>query len=233
MPQKSLPRLASMVSATIATVSLVACGPLYTLLEPPAPQRSFAPDELLIEQDVMPPIWTDAWGPFLPAGDNLCTTECAATQFGVASREPSILAEHAVYRYRSAGISQRTFEKVYLPQAECPKSASEWTYESPTADQSSFGCYDWAGHAVPICEWAGLYEEYITVFWARMSPDEIPLADIEKAVKEIDARMTQYLDKPYIHLHSPRSQLRLCHRHAVHPPFATVEGQHKTWYNGY
>jgi hypothetical protein len=177
-------------------MSLVACGPLYTLLEPPAPQRSFAPEDLLIDQGVIPPAWKGAWGPFLPTGDDLCTTESAAIQFGVDDRELPVQAEHDVYRYRSVGIAQRTFEKVYLPQAERLESVSEWTYQSPIADQSSFGCYDWAGRAVPVCEWAGRYEEYIVVFLARMTPDEVSLSDVEKVIRAIDARMAQYLDKP-------------------------------------
>ncbi len=163
--------------------------------EQAAPQRSFTLEDLLIGQDVIPSVWKDRWGPFTQFGDDLCSTECASIQFGVSGRESHTQAFHDVYRYLSADIARRTFEKVYLPSRIYLKAVEEWTYQSTTAGQSHFGCSG-DGHSPPICQWAGQYEEYIVVFWVRMTPEEVTLADIEKAVRAIDERMTSYLKGP-------------------------------------
>ncbi len=56
---------------------------------------------------------------------------------------------------------------------------------------------DWEERDMSVCEWAGRYEEYIVVFWCRMVPGEMSLADMERVVRAIDERMAQYLDKPF------------------------------------
>jgi hypothetical protein len=183
-------RLMLMMTAAAVTLLSTACR----YLEPRAPQRSFTPEDLLVDQNVIPSVW-ETFGLVFPAGDDLCTTECASIQFGVAGRDLPIQTEHAVYRYLSVGIAQRTFEKVYLPRAGRLESPSEWTYTSPAADRSFFGCYDWAGRATPVCEWAACYEEYIVVFWVRVTPGEVSLVDIERVVEAIDERMATYLGK--------------------------------------
>lgn len=171
---------------------LVAC----TFFEAPAPPRSFAVEDLLLDQTFIPSVWKDAWGPFFPAGNEMSTRESTAIQFGVAEREAPIQAQQMVYRYRTDGVARLTFENEYLPQVGFFSAAREWTYQSQVADRSFFGCYDWEGRDIPVCEWAGQYEEYIVVFWTRMTPDEVTLADIEKAVRAIDERMTSYLKEP-------------------------------------
>ncbi len=158
-----------------------------------APERSFAPEDLLVDEKLMPSGWKALGLPFLPAGDDLVTHESTAIQFGVADREPSIQAEQDVFRYQSAGGAQRKFEFVYLPPRRHFDSVSEWMYQSPFAGQSYFGCYDWAGRSTPVCEWAGQYEEYIVVFWTRMTPGEVSLADIERVVRAIDGLMVDKL----------------------------------------
>jgi hypothetical protein len=181
------------VTLLITMLCFAACRVLFW--EPRAPQRSFKLEDLLIGQEVIPSVWKDSWGPLYQSGDDLCTTECAAIRFGVAGRDPHIQAVHNVYYYLSAGIARRTFKKVYLPSKERLKPVDEWTYESATAEQSHFGCYS-DGRSTPACQWAGQYEEYILVFWTRMTPGEVTLADIEKAVRAIDERMALYLQSP-------------------------------------
>lgn len=174
----------------ITILCLAACKVLFW--EPRAPQRSFKLEDLLIDQEVIPSVWKDKWGPLYQLGDDLCTTECVTIRFGVSSRDLHIQATQDVYRYLSTGIARRTFEKVYLPSKVYLEAAEEWTYQSTVAEQSHFGCYD-DGRSTPICQWAGQYEEYIVVFWTRMTPGEVTLADIEKAVRAIDERMALYL----------------------------------------
>jgi hypothetical protein len=170
-------RIASIVPALTVTLFLTACG--YRFWEPRAPERSFTPEDLLIDQGIVPQS-CELSNPIFPAGDELCTTECAAIRFAVTNDHQLIRGgTHSVYRYLSAGIARRTFDKVYLATARSLDSVSEWTYQSPVAEQSHFGCSNMAGSVGVACEWAGRYEEYIVVFGAVMLPGELSQANIE------------------------------------------------------
>ncbi|WP_448338105.1 hypothetical protein [Chloroflexus aurantiacus] len=106
---------------------------------------------------------------------------------------------HDIYRHQSTGIARRTFDKVYLAMARSLDPVSEWTYQSPVAEQSRFGCGNMAGSVGIFCEWGAQYEEYIVVFGVALPPGEVSLANIEQiedVVRAIDARMAEYLGKP-------------------------------------
>jgi hypothetical protein len=105
------------------------------------------------------------------------------------------MAMQEVFRYRSSGIAERTFEEVYVPLSASRDSVDDWTYQSPLAYQSRFGCGFTAGNVRTVCEWAGQYEEYIVVFQADRDPPRLTLADMEQVVRAIDARMEQYLSQ--------------------------------------
>lgn len=178
---------------------LTACWCGFRFWEPLAPERTFTPEDLLIDQDIVPPGW-ELSNPFFPTGDTLCTTECASRGFKVTiADEYSIrYGGHDVYRYRSTGIARRTFEIVYLSETTLHTSASGWTYQSPVADRWHFGCNEMAGSVGVYCEWGGQYEEYIVLFGAALPPGEVSLANIkqiEDIVRAIDARMAEYLSR--------------------------------------
>jgi hypothetical protein len=185
-----------MILAVAAALLVTACR--IRFWEPRAPERPFTPEDLLIDGDMLPSGW-ELHGPIFPAGDTLATTESASIGFSVHD-EPSILGgTHSVYRHQTTGIARRTFEMVYLTPLMRGASARGWTYQSRVADQSHFGCIDLAGDVWEYCKWGGQYEEYIVVFGARVPPGEVSSASVEqmeKLVREIDARMAQYLGKP-------------------------------------
>lgn len=188
-----------MLMLLIATVILllIVCGCWFW--EPHAPERSFTPEDLLIDQEIVPPGW-DLTNPIFPAGDELCTTECVAIRFAVADDQQLVCGgTHSVYRYLSAGIARRTFDKVYLATAMSLDPVNEWTYQSQVAEQSHFGCGNMAGNVGVTCEWASRYEEYIIVLGVALPSGEVSLANIEQIeeiVRAIDARMAEYLGKP-------------------------------------
>lgn len=189
-------RLRLMILVATATLLLSACG--YRFWEPRAPERSFTVEDLLIDQDIVPPGW-ELTDPLFPVGDTLCTTECATIGFKVTDDESSIeYGGHDAYRYRSAGIARRTFEKMYLSATRLQTSASGWTYQSPVAEQSHFGCGNMAGNVGVYCEWGGQYEEYIVVFGVTVPPGEVSLANIEQVeemARAIDEKMALCLGK--------------------------------------
>lgn len=190
-------RVALTMFTTLAMLLLTACR--IRFWEPLAPERSFTPEDLLIDQEIVPPGW-ELTEPTFPAGDTLCTTECATRGFTVSDDESPIrYGGHDVYRYRSTGIARRTFDKIYLAMSRSLDPMSEWTYQSPVAERSHFGCDSMAGDARMFCEWGAQYEEYIILFSVGMSSDEVSLGSIEQMeeiVRAIDARMAEYLGKP-------------------------------------
>lgn len=189
-------RLRLMILVATPTLLLSACG--YRFWQPRAPERSFTVEDLLIDQDMVPAGW-ELTDPLFPVGDTLCTTECATIGFKVTGDESSIeYGGQDVYRYHSAGIAHRTFERIYLSATRLQTSADGWMYQSPVAEQSHFGCGKMAGNVEVYCEWGGQYEEYIVVFGARVPPGEVSLASIEQleeVVRTIDEKMALYLGK--------------------------------------
>jgi len=181
------------IALTIALL-LTACG----FLEPRAPERTFTPGELLIDQGILPRGWK-LTGPSFPAGDTLCTRESAWIGYTVTDEQRSIRGgTHSVYRHQSVWIAHRTFDRVYLAMARSLDPVSEWKYQSQIAEQSHFGCDNTGGGVDVYCEWGGQYEEYIVVFGARVAPGEVSSASIEQieeVVKAIDERMAEYLEK--------------------------------------
>ena len=180
-----------LVALFILGTFLSACRGYF---EQRAPQRSFTPENLLIGQDTIP-AWV-AGAPYFPGIDDLCTTECAAIQFWAPQGGyPGALATHFVYRYRTSGIAQRTFDYVFLAQVRSYETVDEWDYQSSIAEASSFGCHSMAGNVGQACIWGGRYEEYIVVFITRLVPGEMTLTDIERVVEAIDTKMADYLGK--------------------------------------
>lgn len=189
-----------MMSLTaLVMLPLTACR--LRFWEPLAPQRSFSPEDLLIDQSIVPPGW-ELTEPSFPTGDTLATRESATRGFFVktAHNEYSIqYGGHDIYRHQSTGIARRTFDKVYLAMARSLDPVSGWTYQSPIAEQSHFGCHNMAGNVGVYCKWGGQYEEYIVVLGVAMPPGEMTPANIEQIeeiVRAIDARMAEYLGKP-------------------------------------
>jgi hypothetical protein len=183
-------RTGEIVAIGLAAVLLLsACG----FLEPQAPARSFALDDLFLPDDALPAGWK-ALEPVSLIGHDMCG-ECLTIAFDVPGYVDPALAAQEVFRYRSTGIAERTFQKEYMPIGACLDPVDEWTYESVIAEQQHFGCCLTAGNVRTVCEWGGQYEEYIVVFLADRDPPRLTLADMEQVVRAIDARMEQYLSQ--------------------------------------
>jgi hypothetical protein len=160
-------------------------------LEPTAPARAFGPEDLLLDQDAIPQ-WL-ASAPFLPAGNNLCTTECTARQFGTKPGYAGALATQYVFRYSTSGIAQRTFDYEFQIMAGVYDTVSSWDYQSPVAQQSFFGCLNMAGNVAQSCWWAGRYDEYIVSFKSIMVSGEMDLRAFRQVVNAIDEQVSSYV----------------------------------------
>ena len=176
------------------SVVLSSCGVMAPLFEAPAPKRNFTKEDLLIGQESIPSIWQPLKTLF-PYGDPLATNESVAMFFGkIINGEQRAYATQLIYRYDTKGGAQWVFDHQYLPRPHL-HLPSEWHFKSSYANESFFGCFEMAGNVGQSCEYAGRYEEFITVFRTQMIPNEMTLTDLEKLAKAIDSRMAQYLSK--------------------------------------
>lgn len=187
-----LERSVLLAAAAIGAMVLVGCywG------ESEAPQRSFTPGDLLVGLDSFPTEW-QRFEPYVPSGDDLCTTECAAVQYTMAeANSPGPLATQSVYRYLSTRIAQRTFDKVFLAQERSLEAVSSWTFKSSVADQAHFGCRTMAGNVGQVCVWGGRYEEFIVVFRTQIGVADMSLSALEAIVRATDAMVASHLGHP-------------------------------------
>lgn len=174
----------------IGTFSLSACTPR----KEPVLERSFSTVELLISLSDMPPGWTGGIGKKLEErADYFSTEDSASISFGTDTELPYKSAGQRIYRYDNPSVAKSVLEELILP-GEVGETPSDWTYQSPVADQFFFACYDYEGRTQPRCRWSGLYDEYIVIFGSWMIPGRMSLNDMEKVIRAIDARMAEFLN---------------------------------------
>jgi len=169
---------------------LSACTYLET-----APKRPFTTMELLISLSEMPPGWTVS-DPPKELRDDISTEDASITIFQADTDFPRRGATHRVYQYRNRSSAKAVYEEFVLP-TQLGNTPAEWAYQSTVSDQSYFACYDYEGREPLHCQWSARYEEYIVAFSSWLIPGRMSLQDMERVVRAIDARMAQYLDKPY------------------------------------
>lgn len=178
--------------AVVVTTTALFLNACYSF-EPRAPERAFNLSDLLLDQDSIPVTW-QVFERFVPVGDELCATECSAIRFGPQTgTDNHAVATNFIYRYKSSGIAQRTFDNVYLVQQKSLSAVAEWSYQSERAQQAHFGCRMTAGDTGQICMWAARYDEFIVVLSARMVPGELSIAQLLPIVEELDGRITAQL----------------------------------------
>lgn len=180
----------TVIILTIAGILLSGCDLLGT-----APERSFTTKELLIGLSEMPPGWTVSNGP-IKLKDDVSSKDASVIVFQADTNVIRRGAMQRAYRYRSSSGAKRMYEG-YIRPRQFGTTPPEWTYQSPVADQSYFACDDNQGREPLSCEWSGRYEEYVVVFGSWIIPDRMSLQDMECVIRAIDARMAQYLGKPY------------------------------------
>jgi len=160
---------------------------------PGAPQRDFSIEALLLDETAFPP-GTNA-GPVSSRPNRLGSRENRGLtfygQFGIAN--------HDVYRYRSAGQAASRFEREltlsfpntpfwgpWAPPVELP-------YQSTAADRFHLACG--IGVGTPMCIVTAQYEEYLIRFNVHMHPEFMTYQDLERVLRAIDERMARNLGK--------------------------------------
>lgn len=158
----------------------------------PAPTRPFSTEDLLITLEDMPPGWQVRSGPedlrdSITVGESLWivfTAEDTVAPFQTAS--------HRVYQYHN----HRQATQIYQSDVQVGhwgETPPEWKYESSLASTYTFTCGWYNDISQSVCEWSGVYEEYIIVFHAWLILDRMTLQDIERIVGGIETRTAEYL----------------------------------------
>jgi hypothetical protein len=158
-----------------------------------APQRDFPTEALLLDETAFPPE-TKA-GPTMPMPNKLGSRESRGLtfygRFGIAN--------HDVYRYRSAMQAASTFERettLWFPNTQFSGPwtvPSELSYQSSIADRFYLACSIEMG--IPMCNGIAQYEEYFIRFNVHMHPEYMTYQDLERVLRAMDERMVQYLGK--------------------------------------
>jgi hypothetical protein len=167
-------------------LSLSACG----FLEPTAAERTFKTADLLIGVADMP-LGYSSYEPF--SSREFSCAECASVQF--PKLNSTAVATMDVFRYLRTGAAQRLFDEVILVAPHLYPE-TPWDYQSAVADKTYFGCFELnEKEAAPVCQWVGLYEEFIVVFRTLLGPDGMSLNEMKNVVQTIDQRLADHLKK--------------------------------------
>jgi hypothetical protein len=160
---------------------------------PGTPQRDFPIEALLLDETAFP-LGTKA-GPAMPMPNKLESRESRGLtfygRFGIAN--------HDVYRYRSARQAASTFERettLWFPNTQFSGPwtvPSELPYQSPVADRFYLACSIEMG--TPMCNIIAQYEEYFIRFNVHMHPEFMTYQDLERVLRAIDERMARNLGK--------------------------------------
>ncbi len=174
-----------------AGLLLVSC----MLVEPQAvPERPVATKDLLIGLHDMPEGWVVTDGPEDSPWE-INVDEGFWIGFEAVDSMPHRKASHEICRYDNARKAAIIYEDLVVPY-HYGETPAGWTYQSLLADQYHFTCYTYTGYTNPICEWSGVYEEYIVIFNSGLIPERMSLEDMERIIQTIETRMEQNLQKP-------------------------------------
>lgn len=170
--------------------------------QPLAPERPFRTVELLVDLSVMPPGWKlDARRELGKGTHHLSVGDSAVVVFTAEGESPHKPTQQYVHRYRNSSAAKGVYEQFVHPAGTTP---SDWTYQSPVADQTIFACYDYEGREpYPICEWSGRYEEYVVTVYSWLITGRMSLQDLEQMIRAVDARIARHLDKSSTEENSP------------------------------
>jgi hypothetical protein len=195
----------------LALLSLAClCSPascwLFHIFEPPAPERAFEIEDLLVDVSDFPANWyVNAPPAPMPHCDGAITTQKEDIHIGFRAKSPThIAAGQTVYRFGARWLAAAEYSD-RLPiefNSNSVASLTPWEtppelpYRSPVADQFHFACHV---NAVltpqTVCAAMGQYEEYLLISHSIMDPEYMTFADLERILVAIDERMALYLGK--------------------------------------
>jgi len=184
--------------AVTVILLVVGCQPQPSHPAPKALDPELA--RLLVDSPLFPATWYLATAPF-PWYWLEGAEASAAVQFRLQGSRA--LAIHTLFRYRNTAQAAAEYRRQMPGEFFSAERLTPWEapeelpYQSPVADQFRFGCavigrsytdrYRFA-----TCQVMGQYGKYLSVFFTWVSPEGMPLEDLERILKAIDERMAGY-----------------------------------------
>jgi hypothetical protein len=182
-------------------ILLLLCGAPALALALPAllPRAERVPpvvlNDLLVDASAFPGEWGVGEGPgrARPPRD-LSLGEDGAVIW-LVPRGRLAFAHQQVMRFRNAtaavyGFQQLRYFSGIFP--DDPRVPPGWSYRSPSAGDWTFACAN-DGARVAWCLAIARYDEFVSVFVAHGEPDGLALAEMERVLRAIDARMDAQL----------------------------------------
>jgi hypothetical protein len=176
---------------------------LFHIFEPPAPERAFEIEDLLVDVADFPPNWyVNAPPAPMPHYDGAITTQEEDIHLGFRAKSPThIGAGQTIYRFGAQWLAAAEYSE-QLPiwfNSNSVASLTPWEtpeelpHRSPVADQFHFACHRTTLGPNLVCLAMGQYEEYLVVFNTHIAEDYMTFADLEGILLAIDERMALYL----------------------------------------
>ncbi len=186
------------VSTLLVVSSALLCRVVTGVDEGPVPTPTFPLEDLLLDTSAFPEGW------YLPTGEpsdppggfglRTALTFSPSGSGGIALHEASVArnAEEAAEGYQK-------WEGLWFSDREgyCTWAVpSEFTYQSPVADQYRLACcIRQQEGGDQTCQAVGQYGRYLIRFHTYMNPESMTYADLEHVLVAIDERMALYLEK--------------------------------------
>lgn len=185
----------SMVLCIIsATLVLTSCALLAipSRRDPPVALR-----ELLIDESALPAGWRAGEVSSIPRGasDDHGDETLMIGFIGPSTLQGHDGAYHLIYRFRNSALAAQVYKTMqndilfFREAADSGKHPADWQYRSPIADDWRFAC-EFRG-----CGAIARYDEFVSVFSASMTTSSMAPAALEAALKAIDQRMAEKLNK--------------------------------------
>lgn len=156
----------------------------------PAPERSFTPQDTLINIHDLPEGWVLMFGP-REVIDNTRSNDSSEIAFAPKNYPQNRSVTQEVFRYSSIEGAKAD----YSTEASLPGETNidGWSFVSDTADEQKLSCYKYPNSEFPICTWIARYDEFVVELYIRIGNERMSLEEMESIVILIDERIKTLL----------------------------------------
>jgi hypothetical protein len=186
------------VSTVLVVSSALFCRVMTRVDDAAVPTPSFPLEDLLLGMSAFPEGW------YLPTGQPIDPPGGFGVRTALTFSPPGsgAIALHEVSVARNPDEAAAGYEEwgeFWFSNREgyCMWAApSEFTYQSPVADQYRLACcIRQQEGGDQTCQAVGQYGRYLIRFRTYMNPESMTFADLERILIAIDERMALYLEK--------------------------------------
>jgi hypothetical protein len=176
----------------ILTLSVFVISGCFLQVLIPAPDRSFTPQDILININDLPDGWVIMFGP-RKVIDNTRSNESAEIAFAPKDYPNKRSITQEVFRYSSIQGARADFtEATNLPGET---DIDGWSFVSDVADEQKISCYSYSNSEFPLCTYVARYQEFVIDLYARIGGERISIWEMEDIVINIDNQIQSLLNE--------------------------------------